>query len=92
MNKKRAGIIAGLTLLAGLSLTGCKGNEWNQDAPVSSRDRSPAEAYDMPDGFSNFASKCDLHGNRVYILFHNSSSYGGIAVVPHDPTCAVGAE
>lgn len=84
--------IAAIALLAvvGMSLTGCAGKdrEWNQDSEVTNRDDTGAEAYNMPDGFGNFAEKCDQHGFRVFTLFHDDGSYGGIDAEP-DPTCLV---
>lgn len=70
-----------------LGLAGCKATEPYQDAPVGDRNSTSADVIEMPDGFSNGATKCD-HGNRVYVLFHNDGNYGAIAVVPADPTCA----
>lgn len=89
MDKKTqtlAGTVVGLALAAALSGCNDKATEQFKDAPVSARDKSAAEVYDMPDGFSNFAEKCDLHGNRVVIVFHNNGAYAGVAVVA-DPTC-----
>jgi len=87
-DKIRPVILAGVLAAVGLSLGACndKATEQFHDAPVSGRDRSAAEVYDMPDGFSNFAEKCDHHGNRVVIVFHNNGAYAGVAVVK-DPTC-----
>lgn len=45
----------------------------------------------MPDGFSNLASKCD-GPNRVYVIFHNDSAYGAVAVVANDPRCTTGSK
>lgn len=86
MTKKIVLFIAAL-VLAGASLAGCKANEPHQDAPVSDRDKSPAEVYDMPDGFSNFAEKCDKHGNRIVVVFHGDGTYAGVTAIPNDPTC-----
>lgn len=44
---------------------------------------------EMPDGFSNIASKCD-GPNRVYVVFHSDSAYGSVAVVANDPRCTGG--
>lgn len=79
--------VATATLLA-LALTGCgsKAMEPYQDAKRAGSNTTSADVGTMPDGFSNFATKCD-HGNRVYVLFHGDSAYGGIYVVPQDPTC-----
>lgn len=65
--------------------------------PFHDADRSknvnndPADVIEMPDGFSNAATKCD-HGNRVYVLFKSDANYGAISVVPNDPTCSNEAE
>lgn len=87
-------LLAGLAIL--VSLTAC-GSEWGNDAPVSNaesgnaKDTIPAEIYNMPDGFSNVATKCDKYGNRMYTIYHgsnlNSSPYGAISVLPNDPSC-----
>lgn len=70
-----------------LAVTGCSSmtEPWN-DAKIEKKDDSPAEVYSMPDGFANFATKCDRHGNRVY----TTRTEGGeaMAVVSNDPSCA----
>ena len=40
----------------------------------------------MPDGFNNFAEKCDDHGNRVFVIFHGDGTYGSVFAMK-DPTC-----
>lgn len=84
----RKSVIAALSVLALATVTGCSksGEPWN-DAKIERKDNSPAEVYSMPDGFGNFATKCDRHGNRIYTLYHFDSPYGGITVVPNDPSC-----
>jgi len=62
-----------------------KMNEPFRDAPRGSTNSSPADVIEMPDGFSNLATKCD-HGNRIYVAFHQDAPYGAIAVVP-DQNC-----
>ena len=59
-----------------------------QNAPVNKSDRNtgPASIGTMPDGFPNYATKCD-HGNRVYGMYHGDGAYGDIEVVANDPTC-----
>jgi hypothetical protein len=82
--KKIVLVLATLTL----ALAGCsKATESFNDADISKKQDKPAEVYSMPDGFSNVATKCDDHGNRIYVAFHGDSAYGAIAVVPADPTC-----
>lgn len=79
-----------LTIAAALALTSC--GETTEDAPINSRDTIPADVYNMPDGFSNFATKCDRYGNRIYTIWRGNSStgaapYGAVAVSPQDPSC-----
>jgi hypothetical protein len=93
---RRAALIA-IAAASLLALVGCgtgsKRVEQYKDAGVSSRNDAPAEVGTMPDGFSNWASKCD-GPNRVYTVFHynNDKDTGGdvagsIAVVANDPRC-----
>lgn len=81
-------ILAGLAVGAlALGVTGCSSmTEPYNDAPIEKKYDNPAEVYSMPDGFANFASKCDAHGNRVYTT-RGGKSGKAIAVVPSDPTC-----
>ena len=67
---------------------GCsaKWSEPFQDAPRGSTNNTPADTVTFPDGFSNWATKCD-HGNRLYSAYHGDSSYAAGTVVPNDPTC-----
>lgn len=68
-------------------LTGCgKAAEPFKDAPRGETNNDPADVGRMPDGFSNYATKCD-HGNRVYVVFKSDNAYGSIAVVPNAPDC-----
>lgn len=81
-----AALGAALFLTAG---TGCEDivEEWN-DAKIEKKYDHPAEVYSMPDGFANFASKCDVHGNRVYTTRWGGEGQGkAITVVPADPSC-----
>jgi hypothetical protein len=85
---KKLGIVA--VVLASTVLFGAescdKATEPFKDAHRGSTNDDPADVGTMPDGFNNFATKCD-HGNRVYTIFHSDSNYGSIAVVPNDPSC-----
>jgi hypothetical protein len=85
--KKITALAVAALSLAVLGLTACKAAEPYQDAPVTDRDKSPAEVYDMPDGYSNFAEKCDKHGNRIVVVFHGDGTYAGVTAIPNDPTC-----
>lgn len=87
VNRRIAAV--GLTAIAAVGLTGCgsaKISEPFNDADRGRSNTSPADTITFPDGFSNVATKCD-NGNRVYVLFKGDAAYGGISVVPNDPTC-----
>jgi len=76
-------------VVALLLLTGCgadKAQEPFKDAPRGTTNSSRADTIEMPDGFSNVATKCD-HGNRIYVLFKGDSDYGSVAVVANAPDC-----
>lgn len=85
MTKKILAGLAGAALIIGA--TGCSSltEEYN-DAPVKGKFDGPAEIYSMPDGFANFASKCDAHGNRVYTT-RGGKAGKAIAVVAGDSSC-----
>lgn len=68
---------AALVLAVGGLLVGC-GQEYDDkrgkgDAPVKGRagDDTPAEVFNMPDGFGNLATKCVGHGYRAYVTTNN---------------------
>jgi hypothetical protein len=84
--KTLAAITAAFALA--LLLTGCsdKFNEPFKDAPRGTSNNGPADIGTMPDGFSNWASKCD-GPNRVYTAYHGDATYAAIAVVANDPRC-----
>lgn len=91
MNIKKKSIlaVAGLAAAVGIlfSLGACnKVTEPFKDADRGKTNNAPADTGTMPDGFSNWSTKCD-HGNRIYVAFHGDSPYAAIAVVPKDPTC-----
>lgn len=73
-----------------MALTSCgmdKAVEPFRDAPRSNiRNSNPADIIEMPDGFSNLATKCD-HGNRIYVAFKGDANRAAISVVPDDPSC-----
>lgn len=86
--RRIAAAVAGVIIALG-TLTACdldKFTEPFKDAHKSGTNGGPAEVGTMPDGFSNWSTKCD-HGNRVYVVYHGDSKYGSIAVAPGDPTC-----
>lgn len=93
---RRVALVAAGTVAA-FALAACgsdaKSVEQYKDAPVSSRNDTAAVVGTMPDGFNNWAAKCD-GPNRVYTIFHfkttkgtDDGAYGSIAVVPNDPRC-----
>lgn len=80
-----------LTVGLGLAASACgsqKQNEQFKDAPTGIRDTSAVEVYDNGDGFSNWSEKCDRHGNRVFVVFHNDGAYAAITAV-RDPGCPI---
>lgn len=81
-----AGIVAMAVISFSTACAGSKAAEPFNDAPVSGQNNGPAEKINMPDGFSNVATKCD-HGNRIYVAFHSDGAYAAIAVVANDPSC-----
>lgn len=81
--------LAALAVVAALFVSGCsigKITEPYNDASVSHQIGGPAEVGSMPDGFNNFAEKCDDHGNRVFVIFHSDDAYGSVFAMK-DPTC-----
>lgn len=92
MRVKLAAILAVTALLLG----GCLDAETSNDAPaVPSPVTGPAEVLPMPDGFSNVATRCDGHGNRIYTVYRTWATgaypaYGAVAVGPDtDGACKV---
>jgi hypothetical protein len=83
-------LAAALALVVATSGCSQKYKEYRRDAPVASRNDKPADVFTMPDGFSNFAAKCD-GPNRVYVAFHGDDNYAAIAVVANDPRCTTPA-
>lgn len=83
-------IITTATIVASAALlTGCGSSKLSEpfnDADRGARIDGPADVGTMPDGFGNWAAKCD-GTTRVYTLYHADSPYGGIAVSPNDPKC-----
>ena len=76
-------------VFVGVIVSGCtdKSTEPYNDAPRSGHENSGgARIGMMPDGFSNWATKCD-HGNRVYVIYKGDDNRGAIAVVAQDPPC-----
>lgn len=63
------------------ALSGC-GN----DAPVASRDKTPALKFNMPDQFDTIASKCDGKGHRMFETQNHDGKPSGLAVVA-DASC-----
>lgn len=76
------------SMVMGASLVSCGGKftEPFKDAAVSERNSGPARVGTMPDGFNNWAAKCD-GPNMVYTLYHSDGAYGSLTVVPNDPRC-----
>lgn len=93
MRRVRASVwAAALALTAGSLLVGCSQEHDDKrgmgDAPVQGRkgDDSPAEVYNMPDGFGNLATKCVGHGFRAYVTT-NANAPSNVQIV-EDKSCA----
>ena len=86
--RKTAAFVSVTALGAVLLLSGCseKMKEPFRDAGVSGRNDNPATIGTMPDGFNNWAAKCD-GPNMVYTPYHGNEKYAALAVVPNDPRC-----
>jgi hypothetical protein len=82
-----AGVLIILAAFLALFLASCgsgTNNEVYSDAEVGDRDTAPAKVIEMPDGFSNVATKC-VDGNQVYVIFRakgTTGNFGSVAVVP----------
>ncbi|MEU5798673.1 hypothetical protein ABZ800_34895 [Streptomyces sp. NPDC047813] len=95
MNRvRRGGAIraAGLAVIVAGLLAGCSQKYDDErgkgDAPVRGRagDNTPAEVYNMPDGFGNLATKCVGHGFRAYVTT-NADAPSNVQIV-EDKACA----
>lgn len=81
---KRIAIIVAAASLAGCG--GAKVSEPYKDAVRGTQNTQYADTGTMPDGFSNYATKCDRPGIRIYVLFKADAPYGSIAAIA-DPKC-----
>ncbi len=80
-------MVVGCITVTGLAGCSDKYTERYKDAPRSGQTNDqPADVITFPDGFSNVSAKCD-GPNRVYVIFHEDSAYGSVAVVANDPRC-----
>ncbi|MGW1727317.1 hypothetical protein ACWCQK_30915 [Streptomyces sp. NPDC002306] len=83
---------AALVLAAGAVLAGCSQSYNDErgkgDAPVRGKagDDTPAEVFNMPDGFGNLATKCVGHGFRAYVTT-NATGPSNVQIV-EDESCA----
>jgi hypothetical protein len=84
------GMLLVMAAMVMIALVACsdtgKGMQPYQDAKVSGANKEPAIVGTMPDGFSNFAAKCD-GPNMVYVVYHGDSVYASLDVVANDPRC-----
>ncbi|WP_199844579.1 hypothetical protein [Streptomyces sp. DSM 15324] len=83
--------VAGLVLVVGTLLAGCsqeyEDKRGRGDAPVAGKagDDTPAEVFNMPDGFGNLATKCVGHGFRAYVTT-NATGPSNVQIV-EDKSC-----
>ncbi|WP_432133787.1 hypothetical protein [Streptomyces sp. bgisy154] len=92
MRRIRASVgAAALVLTVGALLAGCSQEYQDErgkgDAPVEGGkgEDTPAEVYNMPDGFGNLATKCVGHGFRAYVTT-NATGPSNVQVV-EDKSC-----
>jgi len=88
ITKVISGAIGAAIVGALVLLNSCSGKalEPFNDSGVSAHYNGPAATGNMPDGFSNWATKCADPGHRIYVAFHGDSAYGAIAVI-NDAKC-----
>lgn len=80
-------VVAAVTVVAACSTSeDGKYTTSNNDVPTINGNRNAAEIGWMPDGYSNYATKCDRPGVRVYVLFHSDGAYGNVSAIA-DPNC-----
>jgi hypothetical protein len=92
MTRNRRIITAAITAAGALlALSACSRltEQWN-DAPIDHKVDRPAIVYSMPDGFANYAEKCDEFGNLVITTRAGADGVGGkaVTVVPNEEGCA----
>ncbi|WP_190191854.1 hypothetical protein [Streptomyces minutiscleroticus] len=89
---RTSALVAGVLLAMGSALAGCSQEHDDErgkgDAPVAGRkgDDTPAEVFNMPDGFGNLATKCVGHGFRAYVTT-NATGPSNVQIV-EDEACA----
>jgi len=85
---RRAALALGAAFSVAVLATGCSSmTEQFNDAPVQYKDDGPARIHSMPDGFANFADKCDGFGHRVFTTRGSDSGGGKAVTVIDDPKC-----
>jgi hypothetical protein len=81
--------LAGAALVLGLgTLTACGGDKANEpykDAPRDGANNDPAMIIEMPDGFSNLATKC-VSGVRYTVAYKGDDNRASVTTVL-DPGC-----
>lgn len=87
--QKITSALAALGAGGALLLTGCSAatEEWN-DAPVDHKVDRPAVVGSMPDGFANWAEKCDDFGNLLVTTRDGQGGGKAVTVIPDKEACA----
>lgn len=78
--------VAGTVLSSAVACSNKSQQPYNDAPRTAVQNDGPATVGNMPDGFSNWARKCD-GPDMVYTLYHGDGAYGAIAVVAGDPRC-----
>ena len=82
-------LIGAILVFVAVALPGCsqKYQEPFKDAPQDGKhDSTPAKIIEMPDGFSNLASKC-VGGVRYTVAYHGDHPYGAVNTLGGDNGC-----
>lgn len=81
-------VLVAVVITVAATVTGCSGKyvEPYQDAPrAGTSDSTAAKVIEMPDGFSNLATKC-VGDIRYTVVYHFDNPYGSVSTVV-DPQC-----
>jgi hypothetical protein len=86
--RKRNAIIAGIGAAIILGVSGCASltEPWN-DAPIHHKFDDPANVGSMPDGYANFAEKCDESGHLILTTRGADGAGKDVAVITDHAAC-----
>lgn len=87
--RTKIGIAATLLVGGGIALgTSCSSmTEQFNDAPLKYKNDAPAAVFSMPDGFANFAEKCDKSGNLILTTRDGNGGGKDVAILHVPDVC-----